>query len=337
MIAEAWAAAERAERADGVGEVRGRLTQAWACVERVFDPSAPAPADVRESGTWSDSHSAGAAGLESGARAPRRSRRVVPGCVRPCVCALLPRHTCAAARCGRAQRRARRHRRVLYVGVHAACAAWHRPWRAGRARRERRVPAAVPDALYPRDAPRGARDARGLLCARTVQCTQPHCRRRRVHPGGRAAACARPRDLVQGVLTTTATQLLEAAVRRETHGASVHALEHAAFPRMHDLLQTQLVPALEALLEARPGGVHLLDEPLRDAWDTSVSHVHDDALHANPEQASLYLRLEYRLSRALGHARYVRPLTQPGAAVRHCRHLPTEPRGAERSHGTPQP
>lgn len=142
---------------------------------------------------------------------------------------------------------------------------------------------------------------------------------------------------VQGVLTTTATQLLEAAVRRETHGASVHALEHAAFPRMHDLLQTQLVPALEALLEARPGGVHLLDEPLRDAWDTSVSHVHDDALHANPEQASLYLRLEYRLSRALGHARYVRPLTQPGAAVRHCRHLPTEPRGAERSHGTPQP
>ncbi|WFD47790.1 hypothetical protein GLX27_002452 [Malassezia furfur] len=296
MIAEAWAAAERAERADGVGEVREKLTQAWACVERTFDPSAPAPADVRESAPVQQALN------QVHARLDGLDAWYLDACdrvfARFCHVTLAPLHDAGA------------HNAV--PGAIDACYNWvcTRHALLGTDRGALGVPgtsaaflmqcqthftlAMRPAALETL----AAYFAHGLSSAHNHIVADAECIQ--VAAQLRALGLA---TYVQGVLTTTATQLLEAAVRRETHGATVHALEHAAFPRMHDLLQTQLVPALEALLEARPGGVHLLDEPLRDAWDTSVSHVHDDALHANPEQASLYLRLEYRLSRALGHAR----------------------------------
>ncbi|KAI3620480.1 hypothetical protein CBS9595_002447 [Malassezia furfur] len=310
MIAEAWAAAERACRAEhaaGVDEVGVSLTQAWACVERTFDPSAPASADVRESGT-SSTHAASVQhavdqvhthldGLDAWyldacdrvfadfcheMLAPLHeagAHDAVPGAIDACYTWMCTRHALLGTDRGE-------------LGVPGASAAFLLQCQTNFTLAMR--PAALETLA--------AYFAHGLSSAHNHIVADAECIQ--VAAQLRALGLA---TYVQGVLTTTATQFLEAAVRRETHGAAAHALEHAAFPRMHDLLQTQLVPALEALLEARPGGVHLMDEPLRDAWDTSVSHVHDDALHANPEQASLYLRLEYRLSRALGHARYVFP------------------------------
>lgn len=146
--------------------------------------------------------------------------------------------------------------------------------------------------------------------------------------------------LVQGMLTSTATRLLENAVRRETGASTVRlaqTLQHAAFPAMHDMLQHQLMPALTALLDARPHGLPLADEAPRDVWDVSVSHIHDESMRTvapAPDHESLYLRLEYGLSRALGHVRYVVCLTQTRAAVRNCGHVSQEPCGAGRSHGT---
>lgn len=122
--------------------------------------------------------------------------------------------------------------------------------------------------------------------------------------------------LVQGVLASTATHVLEAAVRRETHGVRGHSLEHAAFPALRDLLDAQLVPALAALLEGRPGGLPAADEACaRDAWDLSVSHAPDGARRAPASVEALSVRLDYRLARALGQVRYVARLTQARTAL----------------------
>ncbi|WFD43149.1 hypothetical protein MPSI1_001802 [Malassezia psittaci] len=110
--------------------------------------------------------------------------------------------------------------------------------------------------------------------------------------------------LVQGIVTTTATNILEAAVKQETRGQREHTLNHAALPAMRAFLQEQLIPSLIGLLDARPKGFHLLDRTInQEVWDLSASHIQDESSQSSLTQESLYMRLEYRLSLAIGHAR----------------------------------
>lgn len=146
---------------------------------------------------------------------------------------------------------------------------------------------------------------------------------------------------VQGVLTSAATQLLQQAVWRATgaNGERAAAFDQAAFPAVHDLLQDQLVPALAALLEAFPDLVGSSDAgrvAFREVWDVSQSHLPDTSLPVTPislDHASLYLRLEYSLSKALGEVRYVDATHQTCPTLRHCQVVPPQPCVAARFDG----
>ena len=131
-------------------------------------------------------------------------------------------------------------------------------------------------------------------------------------------ACAQLRALgldalMQGVLTRTATQMLEDAADEATRGSgrARGAWDRAVHPALHELLCEQLMPALTAMLDARPAHLSLsASAPLLDVWDVSVSAVHE----APPtDHEALYLRLEYSLARALGERRLAQLFDLVGA------------------------
>lgn len=111
--------------------------------------------------------------------------------------------------------------------------------------------------------------------------------------------------LVQTSLTQAATSVLEEAVERATLNAEGGALDRAVYPQLHALLRDTLLPALTALLEARPSRSTPPAVPghaapaLPDLWDVSVA----DAAETRDERHSLLQRLDYSLAQAIGARR----------------------------------
>lgn len=107
--------------------------------------------------------------------------------------------------------------------------------------------------------------------------------------------------LVQSALMQAATDVLQEAAARATRQGA-HTV--ATYPSLQALLRDELMPALTEVLEARPAqaawnaNVHAA----ADVWDVSVSYLPEEGL-APKEHASLYLRLEHSLARAIGTQR----------------------------------
>lgn len=137
--------------------------------------------------------------------------------------------------------------------------------------------------------------------------------------------------LMQSSMTQTATQMLQQATRHAMHHAS--SLEQAVYPMLQALLCEQLMPALGAILDARPDHMcewepaagtattqmptSLAGVPLPDAWDMSLSMARDDSKHApDTDRESLYLRLEYSLAKAVGQHRLTQLYALVGAYPR---------------------
>ncbi|WFD25846.1 hypothetical protein MNAN1_000813 [Malassezia nana] len=106
--------------------------------------------------------------------------------------------------------------------------------------------------------------------------------------------------LVQSALMQAATEVLHEAAARAI-GSSGHSM--ATYPALQALLRDELLPALTAVLEARPAHPALgTGNAVAEVWDVSLSHAPDESAVPS-EHASLYLRLEYSLAQAIGAAR----------------------------------